>query len=253
MAVSSDWFACPRPNPTADLRLFCFPYAGGGRMVFRDWPERLPANVEVNIAQLPGRWPRLNEEPFTEQTALVRALSQSLVPYLDKPIAFFGHSLGAIISFELARTLRRERSLEPIYLLVSGSPAPQLSELKPRTYDLPEPELIEELRRLNGTPKTVLEDSELMHLMLPILRADFAVSQTYAYSTEPPLKCPISVFGGLQDRDVTRDLLEAWREQTTGAFSVRMLPGDHFFLHTATTSLLTAISEEFSKLLTKLH
>jgi medium-chain acyl-[acyl-carrier-protein] hydrolase len=213
-------------------------------MIYREWPTRLPANVEVNIVQLPGRWPRLSENAFTDYASLVRALKPNLLTYQDKPIAFFGHSMGAIISFELARSLRREDSIEPVHLFASGSPAPQFGGLKPRTYDLPDPEFIEELRRLNGTPKDVLENEELMHLMIPNLRADFQVCQTYKYVSEPPFRCPISVFGGLEDREVTRERLEALREETTGAFSVRILAGDHFFLHAATTPFLQAISND---------
>jgi medium-chain acyl-[acyl-carrier-protein] hydrolase len=216
-------------------------------MIYRDWPNLLPENVEVNMVQLPGSLLRLNESAFTDFPSLVRALKPGLLPYLDKPIAFFGHSMGAIISFELARSLRREDSIEPVRLFVSGSPAPQFGGLEPPTYDLPEPEFIEELRRLDGTPKEVLENEELMHMMIPILRADFKLCQTYQYSKEPPFECPISVFGGLQDLEVSRERLEGWREHTTGAFSLLMLPGDHFFLHAATKSMLQSISDDLSR------
>jgi surfactin synthase thioesterase subunit len=244
MSETNDWISCPKPNPEADVRLFCFPYAGGGKVIYREWPTRLPENIEVNIIELPGRWPRLNEDAFTDCAALVRALKPNLLTYQDKPIAFFGHSMGALISFELARSLRREHSIEPVHLFVSGSAAPQFGGLKPRTYDLPEPEFIEELRRLNGTPKEVLANEELMQLIIPMLRADLAVCQTYEYVDEPAFRCPISAFGGVEDREASRKRLEAWRKQTTGAFSLRMLPGDHFFLHTATTPILQAISDD---------
>jgi len=138
--------------------------------------------------------------------------------------------------------LRREHGPGPVHLFVSGRRAPQVPDPDPPTYNLPEPEFLEELRRLNGTPKAVFEHPELMQLMIPILRADFELVQTYMYLPEPPLDCPISAFGGLQDEDVTREHLEAWRDQTTASFSLQMFPGDHFFLHTAQAFLLQTIA-----------
>ncbi|HEX8091839.1 MAG TPA: alpha/beta fold hydrolase, partial [Blastocatellia bacterium] len=194
--------------------------------------------------QLPGRGNRLQEPSFTRLVDLVQALNQALFPYFDKPFAFFGHSMGAMIAFELARSLRRDYGLEPMHLFVSGRVAPQIRRQEPITYDLPEPELLEELRRLNGTPKEVLEHPELMQLMLPLIRADFQVVQTYKYSPEPPLSCPISAFGGLQDQGVSRAALEAWREQTAATFIIRMFDGDHFFLHGVQPLFLSILAQE---------
>jgi medium-chain acyl-[acyl-carrier-protein] hydrolase len=238
------WIAYRMPSPQARLRLFCFPYAGGGASIFRAWPEGLPADVEVCPVQLPGRGTRLMEPPFTRLPPLIQALAQALLPLLDKPFAFFGHSLGALVSFELARQLRRQHAVQPVCLFISADRAPQIPNRDPPIHSLPEGEFLVELRRLNGTPREVFEDEELMQIMLPLLRADFAVYETYGYSTEPPLNCPISAFGGLQDLRVSRGDLEAWRDQTSVAFSLRMFPGDHFFLNTTQPSLLAALSEE---------
>jgi medium-chain acyl-[acyl-carrier-protein] hydrolase len=194
--------------------------------------------------QLPGREARLLETPFNSLPPLVERLSQALLPYLDRPFALFGHSMGSVIAFELARFLRREHSLEPAYLFVSGRFAPQIPEPEPHSYDLAEPEFIEELRRLNGTPKEVLAHPELMQLITPMLRADFRLIQTYSYASGEPLSCAITAFGGLEDADVTREHLEGWREQTRGPFTLRMLPGDHFFLHTAQEQILRTISRQ---------
>jgi len=244
-AIAFDsWIAFRKPNPQACLRLFCFPNAGTGASIFRTWSRGLPADVEVCPVQLPGRGTRLIETPFTQLTPLVQALAQALVPLLDKPFAFFGHSLGALVGFELARQLRRQSGVRPVRLFISADRAPQIPHQDRPIHELPEGELLVELRRLNGIPGKVLEDVELMQIMLPVLRADLAVYETYVYSTEPPLNCPISTFGGLQDHRVSRGDLEAWRDQTSVSFSLRMFPGDHFFWHTTQPLLLQVLSQE---------
>jgi medium-chain acyl-[acyl-carrier-protein] hydrolase len=244
-AAFDSWIPLGKPDPEARLRLFCFPYAGGGALVFRNWSDGLPADVEVCPVQLPGRGTRLMEHPFTQLPPLVAALAQALSPLLDKPFAFFGHSLGALVSFELARQLRRQYGVHPVRLFVSAGRAPQIPHRGPPIHILPEKEFLAELRRLNGTPSELLDHKELMVIMLPLLRADFAVYETYVYSSEPPLNCPISAFGGLQDRKVNNSDLEAWRAQTNISFSLRMFPGDHFFLKQPL--LLRVLSQELQR------
>lgn len=244
-AVAPDpWLACRKPKPHARLRLFCFPYAGGNAAIFRAWPEGLPADVEVCPVQLPGRGTRLLEPPFTQLLPLIEALGHALFPLLDKPFALFGHSLGALVSFELARHLRRQYGLHPVRLCVSAARAPQIPHRDLPMHSLPEEEFVARLRRLNGTPSEVFAHAELMEIILPLLRADFAVYETYVYSIEPPFECPISTFGGLQDRTVSHGDLEAWRDQTTSSFSSRMFPGGHFFLNTTQPLLLQRLSQE---------
>ena len=243
-SVLDCWITRRKPNPQARIRLFCFPYAGAGIAIFRAWPDGLPADVEVCPVQLPGRGTRLMEPPFTRLSPLIHALAQALFPLLDKPFAFFGHSLGALVSFELARQLRRHYALQPVRLFVSADRAPQIPNRDPPVHSLPEGEFLLELNRLKGTPREVLEDEELRQIMLLLLRADFAVYETYRYLTEPPLNCPISAFGGLQDERIIRGDLEAWRDQTCASFSLRMFPGDHFFLNTTQPALLQALAQE---------
>ena len=241
------WIAYQRSNPGASLRLFCFPYAGGGASAFLNWSSILPPSVEVCPIQLPGREHRLKEPPFTRLPELVLAIRQALDPYLDKPFVFYGHSMGGLIAFELARLLRREHGPQPLHFFASGCRGPQTIDTERITHDLPEPELIEELRTLDGTPDEVLENPELMQVMLPLLRADFEVVETYEYTIEPPLAFPISAFGGLQDEKIERHHLEGWREQTTGYCSVRMLPGGHFFMRTAQRDMLRMIAQELQQ------
>ncbi|HEY0385456.1 MAG TPA: thioesterase domain-containing protein, partial [Pyrinomonadaceae bacterium] len=170
--------------------------------------------------------------------------AHALAPFLDKPFAFFGHSMGATLAFEVARLLRDEKRQMPVHLFVSARHAPQLPDPEPPIYDLPEAELKEELRNLNGTPPEVLEHPELMELMLPLFRADCRVSETHTYRPGSPLDCSITAYGGLQDQHVRREHLEPWREHTTGAFTLRMLAGDHFFIHTSHTLLLRTLSRD---------
>jgi medium-chain acyl-[acyl-carrier-protein] hydrolase len=208
----------------------------------------MPDEVEVLAIQLPGRSTRLSEPPFTRLSPLIQALARVLPPYLDRPFAFFGHSMGALIGFELARHLRKHDQPSPLRLFVSGNSAPHLPRSDPPTYDQPEPEFLETLRKLKGTPEGVLQHPELRKLLLPTVRADFAVCETYVYEEGAPLAAPISAFGGLQDSRVGREELEAWREQTSLDFVIRMLPGDHFFLHSCRPLLLRALALELSEL-----
>ena len=151
--------------------------------------------------------------------------------------------MGGLVSFELARLLRKKYNITPLHLFISGRRAPQIPDLEPPIHNLPEPAFIEELRRLNGTPPAVLENAELMQLFLPILKADFAVLESYIYTPEPPLSCPITVFSGLQDSEVGCDELQAWQEQTKADFNLHIFPGDHFFLHSAQSLLLEKLTK----------
>ena len=245
--ATSRWLSGYKPNPRAALRLFCFPYAGGAANIFHLWSRNLPSSVEVCPIQLPGRGNRLLEPAFTNLDLLVETASRELLSYFDKPFAFFGHSMGASISFELANRLRHEHGSEPVHLFVSGRRAPQIPEDEALTYNLPEKDFLDELRRLKGTPAEVLKHDELMQLMLPLLRADFELIEIYRYSARQPLDCPITAFGGIEDTEVTREYLDAWREMTTGAFNLRMLPGDHFFLHAAQPLFLQMLARDLEK------
>jgi medium-chain acyl-[acyl-carrier-protein] hydrolase len=238
------WFVRPRPNPRATLRLFCFPYAGGGASVFRKWPEYLPSSVEVCAIQLPGREGRLAEEAFKSLPPLIEVLGPILISSLDRPFVFFGHSLGASIGFELTRWLRRYYQMMPAILFVAGRRAPHLPDTDPAIHDLPDKEFLEELRTLKGTAPEVLANPELMQLVRPMLSADFAMSHNYEYVPGSPLECPIVAFGGLEDEDVTKDYLDAWREHTSASFTLRMLPGDHFFLHASQQTMLHMLAKD---------
>lgn len=242
---NNGWLSTPKPNPQARVRLFCFPYAGGGVFEYRAWALSVAPEVEIVAVQLPGREARLPETPFMRLDELCATLAPVLAPALDKPFAFFGHSLGAIIAFELVRQLRRQNGAQPLRLFVSGSRAPQIPDPYPPLHHLPDDDFVHEVSvRYQGIPREILENTEMLALLLPALRADFAMSDTYVYGDEAPCACPISCFGGLQDHNSPREHLEAWRRQTGSAFSLNMFEGDHFFLKTARLPLLQTVCDQ---------
>ncbi|HXR64805.1 MAG TPA: alpha/beta fold hydrolase [Ktedonobacteraceae bacterium] len=246
------WLQYWQRSPKARIRLFCFPYAGGSASIFRTWHQHLPQEVEVCPVQLPGREGRLSDRPFSDLHLLIDELVIALSPFLDMPYAFFGHSMGALVSFELTRYLQRVRSHPlPAHLFVSGRRAPQIPGSDPPTSSRSDADFIEELRRLKGTPELVLQNKELLTLLLPILRADFQLCETYTYRDDDPLRCSITAFGGLYDTEVPSPMIAAWREQTSLAFKHRFFDGDHFFLHKEQKALLTAIAQDIFIILQK--
>ena len=244
--MRTPWLINWKSNRRADVRLFCFPYAGAGDSIFRSWQQNLSDRIEVCPVQLPGRGSRIAEPPCTQINQLVWAAGEALALYLDKPFALFGHSMGALIAFELARHLRKEYSAQPVHLFVSGRPSPQTMS-EPVDLDQLDTELPEMLWRQNRIPKESLENPELMELVLPILRADLALCKSYIYTPKPPFSFSITAFGGLDDHGVPRHCIEGWREHTTGSFALRLFPGDHFFLDTCRLPLLEAISRELEQ------
>ncbi len=242
MASIDPWIAYHRPRPRARLRLFCFPFAGGGASAYRSWGDEMPPEIEVCPVQLPGREKRLRERPFTRMAPLVEALAASLTPLLEeRPCAFFGHSLGTTVAYELIHRLPPEH--RPTHLVVSARRAPQVPNREPTTYDLPPAEFRARLQEMEGTPQEVLDHEELMELMEPLLRADFELNDTYPPSAHPPFAIPITALGGQADAEVERPDLEAWGELTTGPFRLQMFAGGHFYLHQQRRSLIRTVSE----------
>lgn len=242
-AAQDPWIAFRKPRPQARLRLFCFPYAGGGALIYRSWVEEIAQEIEVCPVQLPGRERRLREAAHTRMEPLVDALVPALQPYLDIPFAFFGHSMGATIAFEVAQRLRRQGLPGPEHLIASARRAPQVVAEDIKYYLLGDDEFRQRLREIEGTPEEVLDSDELMELVMPLLRADFELVDTYPPSDLPPLDCPITVFGGLGDPEVHREELEAWCQATNARCRLRMFPGSHFFLHDHRETLLRAIEQ----------
>ncbi|WPZ32671.1 alpha/beta fold hydrolase [Thalassobaculum sp. OXR-137] len=238
---SDPWIRPAQPRPDAALRLFCLPYAGGGASIYRTWGEALPDWLEVCAVQLPGREERIGEPAFRQVDRLLPVLLDRLRPHLDRPYALFGHSMGAVIAYETARALEAEGG-GPVHLIVSGQRAPHLPLNRPPSYHLSEPAFQERLRVLNGTPAPVLQEPELMKMVLPLLRCDFELSETYRRQRAEPLACPITALGGRDDGEVDPAGVEAWRETTRGPAEIRMFAGDHFFLHGQRRVLLDTVA-----------
>jgi medium-chain acyl-[acyl-carrier-protein] hydrolase len=238
----SSWIVRLASRSEARLRLFCFPFAGGGAYFFRDWGRRLSADVEILGIQPPGREDRLTEPAFTRLEPLVEAAAAALRPHLTSPYAFVGHSMGALVAFETTRQLQRLGWTPPAHLVLSSWAALTHRPIPKFLDPLSDRDLRDRLQTYQGTPDAVLQNAELMRAFLPTLRADFAVCDTYRPLGEEPLTCPLTVFGGRDDPVITRQGLEAWRGQTTGAFTVRTFPGGHFYLKRC-PEFFTALSE----------
>jgi len=238
---------CDTPRADARLRLLCVPYAGGSTAAFRGWASALPAEVELWGVQLPGRASRRDEPPLTRMDSLVEVVAAELVAaragaLSDRPFALFGHSMGALVAFELARQLRDCHGLAVSGLLVAGRGAPHLPDPGPALACGSEPALVEELQRLGGVPAEVLRDAVRRARMLRLIRADFAVCETYAYQSAAPLDCPITVFGGTEDLDWPLETLAAWRVHTMSTACTFTFAGGHFFIDTAREAFLRQLA-----------
>jgi len=244
---NSAWVSVSPSHGPKVARLFCFPFAGGGAAAYFRWPGLILSGVEVVRIHLPGRETRLKEPLFERLALLVETLSAELLHWMDGPFAFYGHSMGALLAFELARTLRRKYDLLPIHLFASGFRAPQLSPSDSPFSHLPDAEFIQRVNQWGGLPDLVVQNEELMQIFLPILRADFKIIESYIYNEEAPLACPISAFGGLSDPKVDREKIIAWKMQTSKEFTAHFFLGGHFFLHDSEPLVLDQINLQIYK------
>lgn len=231
-----------------EIRMFCFPYAGGSPHIFSAWRDSLQNDVGLYAIQLPGRGRRLHDRQIDRIEPIVDAIVAALEPFHDLPFVFFGHSMGALIAFETARALRRSGRPMPAWLFASGFQAPHIEERSTATHDLSDEAFIQKLKDLDGTPPEVLENREILELILPALRADFAVVDTYRYKSESPLDCPITAFCGVQDTHFGSESVADWRMQTSNDFTFHQLEGGHFFIHTSQTDLLQLIVSDLEQL-----
>jgi medium-chain acyl-[acyl-carrier-protein] hydrolase len=221
------------------VRVFCFPFAGGTASSFFDWRKR-SNGLEIDPIEYPGRGGRWKEKACATLEGLVQAIADDLRSRLGEPYAFLGHSFGALVAFELARLLNRLNTSMPVRLLVSGARAPHLP-LRENIHELPEPEFLARLTSFDGIPQEAMDNTELMSLLLPIVRHDFRLYEEYRYIQEARLPVAISSFGGLQDPKVPAGDLLAWSQHTSKSFRSRFYPGKHFFLFEQQDHLLRDI------------
>jgi medium-chain acyl-[acyl-carrier-protein] hydrolase len=242
---TTPWVFGGRISPNARCRLFCLPHSGSGASQFFSWQKFLPPVLDICPIQLPGRENRLREAPLTQIHRIAEMLGAELMPYLDRPYILYGYSTGALIAFELARQLRRQKIAPAVSLYALARPAPHLPQTKYPLHQLPDEMFLAELtQRFNGMSPLILQDRELMELLLPTLRADITALETYVYQPETPLECPIRVYGGSFDSTTTEDELRAWRIHTKSSFNLQILPGDHFFIRSNQQSIFQAIAAE---------
>lgn len=236
-----DWIAYHQPRPLAKVRLFCFAHSGGSASAYRTWAAQLPPEIEVCPIQLPGREKRWMETPIADWRQLLDKLTPLFRSVQDKPFALFGHSLGSVVAFEVARELRRKGFPAPVRLFASAGRAPVLR--KPGTmHELPDDQFIEEVFSIGGTPEAVMQSKELLELIMPMLRGDFTLIGTYRYVQDAPFDFPITAFGGTTDPRANREQLEAWGQETAAGFDCEIFPGGHFYLRDVEPDLLKGIA-----------
>jgi surfactin synthase thioesterase subunit len=240
----TSWVADPPGGePDGGIQLFCFAHAGGGPALFRPWRGALAPDPVVRPVQLPGRESRLDETPFRRMADLLDPLCAALAPYLDRPYALFGHSMGAVVAYEVACHLPGSG---PACLLVSGR-APKLAPGWRPVHALPDDEFLAEIIRLNGMPPEVLGEPDLLDMVLPALRADYELSETYRPPPGQRLRCPVTAFMSTSDPDVGEQEMLSWQEVTTGDFAMRVFSGDHFYLKGGRPDVLSAVRDDLSR------
>jgi medium-chain acyl-[acyl-carrier-protein] hydrolase len=242
-AGSERWFARPQGTGGAPgrVRLFCFPHAGGGASAYFPWGAALP-EMEVLALQLPGREGRLREPPFHDFGQLRAAVLAALLPLLDGPFVFFGHSMGALLAYELARDLARAGRPLPAHIYVSGRRSPLVRDTDGPLHALPDAAFADALeRRFGGLPAVIRAEPELLALFLPILRADITALERHEFAAGAPLPVPITALGGTDDVQARLELLQAWAPLTSASLATQRLPGGHFYLHERRAEFLQAL------------
>jgi medium-chain acyl-[acyl-carrier-protein] hydrolase len=241
------WLPFQKGPSAARRRLFCFPFAGGTASIYRKWLSEFPADVEVVPVQLPGRERRMREPAFRDLDPLLDVLVDVLQPEFDRPFAFFGHSMGAIIAYGLGRRLQEIGARGPSHLFVSARVAAHLVPREEPIHAMERPQFVAALKAMGGTPPEVLDHKELMDMMEPLLRADLGLNEAYQYRDGPLLQCPITAFCGAQDQEAKEGRMRQWEDLTTGAFRFHLFPQGHFFLEQARTELIQEICNDLER------
>ncbi len=243
----SPWFTRFAESHRPAFRLFCFPYAGGSASVFRQWGRHLDPRVDVVAVQLPGRGPRLAEAPWTDFERLAAAVAGEVAQEAGAlPFGFFGHSMGALLMFEAARRLAAAGLRQPDCLFASGRQAPHLPVPRLRRHDMSDGDFVAELRRLQGTPAQILDNPEMLEILMPTIRGDFALLEGWTFADSPPLPAPLVALAGRGDAHVEIDAARQWSRWTSAAFELLAYPGGHFFLHEHEARVVRDVGERLA-------
>ncbi len=240
------WFTDFNVRGRSPYLLICFPFSGAGANIFRTWANELD-NANLLAVQLPGRERRIMENPIDDLDSLVNELADALEPRLDRPYLLFGHSMGALIAYRLALAMEAKPMKAARHLIVSAYRSPEVPNRNRSLHNLSDPEFIDELKKYGGTPEEILQHEESMDLLLPMLRADFRMHETYRHGDEPPLDCPISAFAGESDSLVPMADMALWSSKTVGGFDLKRFKGGHFFLQESRSELLAAIQDRINQ------
>lgn len=236
-------FHSPVKNNAAQIRLVCFSYAGGSSALFMPWLKYLPEAIDLVLCQLPGRGARLGDRPYDQMQPLVQDLLHALNQFSDKPLVFFGHSMGAKVAYELCYAMREEKIVLPVNLIVSAAAAPFHFRRRASIHELPDAEFMSALGKLNGTPSAALNNPELMSLFLPALRADFKLVETYINTSREVLNMRLTLMGGVLDETVSPAELADWNKLFTGTSAIRWFQGDHFFINSKSFAVLQHVNK----------
>jgi medium-chain acyl-[acyl-carrier-protein] hydrolase len=229
------------------VRLFCFPYSGANATIYSSWADSLPGSIEICAIQYPGHGNRIGDRLRYHVDDLIESILPDVTTRLDIPYAFFGHSLGALVGYEISKKLPTQGSL--VHVFVSAHRAPQIPDPNPTLHNLDDLTFLDRIVKLGGMEKELIQSKELVEIILPILKADFTICENYQFQDKYILDCPVSVFGGLEDLYISRNDLLAWKELTSRAFSLRMFPGDHFFIRKSQYYILQVIARELNQFL----
>ncbi len=225
----------------AKIRLICFPFAGGSASFFHSWQALMPDEIELVAIELPGRASRIKEPLITQGYELLDELEKLELFYEPEPFAFFGHSMGAYIAFELSRRLKEKHKPQPFSLFLSARQAPNLDQKEKQLHDLPEKEFIRQIANLNGMPREVLDNAELMEIVSPVLRADCKLLETWCYVESEQLNLPITAMMGEDDPSTKESQIKSWAAFTSNSFNLVKFSGDHFFINTAKKAVVDEI------------
>lgn len=243
MKICNTWYRIFKPNPKAKIRLFCFHHSGGAASSYYRWIEHISPSIELIAIQLPGREDRFSEPLINKLEDIIAPLIEGFHTYKEKPFFAFGHSLGALVSFEFLSAIRKYYSILPHYLVVSAARAPHLTYKRPALSQLDNESLIKKIKSYNGIDDSIINNNDLLSLFLPIIRSDFKLLDNYQYKSTNPLLCDILALAGLDDQTVNCEDIRAWSLYTKNNFNYLSFPGEHFFLRKHQPKIIQIINQ----------